>query len=171
MKKILLWSISTMIVFMMIGTVSAVPEMLELFNTTYATFGTGLDTCDICHVPKELQKQGNMLNLFGIDLISTKPRQDDYRLDQYNEFNSYGKDFKDNLKKGISETFSKIENLDSDKDKYSNINEINEMTLPGEKKDFPSVKNDKSKDKKKRRSQMSPIEIIDISEISNYSPP
>jgi len=58
MKKILLWSISMTIVFMMTGTVSAVPEMLECSILNMQHLVAGLDTCDICHVPKELQKQG-----------------------------------------------------------------------------------------------------------------
>ena len=163
MKEILKWFLSMMVVVIMIGTASALPEIMDGFNMKYVTFGTGLDNCDTCHISNKPQKEGYTLNSYGIDLIPNKlnkPQEEGYTL------NSYGIDLKNNLNIGINEALSKIEILDSDKDKYSNIDEINNLTFPGDKKDFPPGKR-----KDKRRFQISPIDIIDYSKISNYQPP
>lgn len=53
--------------------------------------------------------------------------------------NAYGKDFK--AQKGTpAEKLAKIEKLDSDKDKFSNIVEINAGTNPGDPKSNPTTK-------------------------------
>lgn len=224
MKKILICSISIMAIVMIVGTASALPEVLYGFNLKYDTFGSRLDNCDtchisnklqtvygdVCHIPNKLQnnntllpiQNSNMLISLSIGLPSSMlisygspiglSIQNNNTLiscklsiqnnnnnsydntlnsygNMYNTLNPYGLDLKNNLNLGISGALSKIESLDSDKDGHSNIDEINNLTFPGDNKDFSRPANVKGKNRHKL--SISPIDIIDYSKINNYSPP
>jgi hypothetical protein len=96
---------------MIIGTATALPEILDSFNTRYNTTGTRLDTCDTCHIPGQLQNTTNL--------------------------NPYGMAIKSNLNMDTNQAYKVIEPLDSDGDGFTNIDEIHNLTFPGNKSDFP----------------------------------
>lgn len=108
--KILRKVIVIILIVATIGNVMALPEILDIFNTKYNTAGTRLDSCDTCHI----QGVQNATNL-----------------------NPYGMDIKDNLSK--ENVLILVEPLDSDKDGFTNIEEIRNLTFPGNKIDFPGV--------------------------------
>lgn len=89
--------------------VQARSSYLSTFNTTYGTANTKLDSCGTCHASS----------------TST--------------WNAYGNDVKANIASGISKALSIVEPLDSDGDKFSNLDEINALSLPGDPKDVPAV--------------------------------
>jgi hypothetical protein len=94
----------------------ATPAFLTTFNTTYKPkAGTALAkaSCAICHVS------------------ATKT----------DKFNPYGQDLKKNATGGkvTKDTLAKVEKLDSDKDKATNIVEIKAGTLPGDPKSTPKA--------------------------------
>lgn len=110
-------AVTTIIIFvlvlsMMIGTAMGLPEILDCFNAKYNTTGTRLDTCDSCHIPN-------------------KP------MEEYGSLNVYGLSVKNNLSIAVSQAFTTIENLDSDGDRFTNIDEIHNLTFPGSKRDKP----------------------------------
>lgn len=152
MKKILVLSIVTM--FVMIGTASALPEILYGFNLKYGTFGTVLDSCDTCHISNTPLSKPLFDKVFRIPNIQQNS----------NTLNLYGMDLKNNLNIGISQALSKIENRDYG-DKYSNIDKINNLAFPGEKS------NVKNKGKSKLKISILPIININYSGINNYQPP
>jgi len=105
--------------------VYALPEMLDSFNIKYDTFKTKLDTCNLCHIPGKTQKM-------TCETCKTPGRPEkDIGL------NPYGMAIKNNLDNEMNRAFNNTEILDSDKDKFTNIEEIRNLTLPGDKKDFP----------------------------------
>jgi len=59
------------------------------------------------------------------------------------KLNNYGQDFKKEweISRDIAQSFKAVENLDSDKDGFINLDEIKAMTLPGDKTNFPKTKN------------------------------
>lgn len=152
MRKISVWLMSMVSIVMIISTASALPEILDVFNRNYNTIGTKLDSCDICHIsgkPK-ISKFEEVYHIPG------KPAREN------NSLNSYGMNVKDNLNIEIDKALTKIEGLDSDGDKFTNIDEIRNLTFPGEKKDFP----------KKKRSKVNPnIMNIELFGIFNFSVP
>lgn len=157
MRKYIAGSIAVVLILTMVCTASALPEILYVFNIKYNTFSTKLDSCNTCHIPDKSQK-------FSCDEIChnpKKPQKDD------NILNPYGMDLKNNLSLGINQALSQIENINSDNDRYSNIDEINNLTFPGDKKDFPTGR----KFKAKVPQLLSPIDIIDYSTVDNYFPP
>ena len=131
--KISMMLISIVVIVMIIGTVSAHPEILDGFNTKYNTFGTKLDTCDTCHIPKKPQKPV----CEEVCHVPNKPSK------EVSNLNPYGVSIKNNLNIEISQALSKIENLDSDGDKFADIDEIHNLTFPGNKND-KQEKNNKS---------------------------
>jgi putative metal-binding protein len=83
---------------------------LSAFNTRYGTANTKLDSCSTCHAGS----------------TST--------------WNPYGTDVKNNgAATNIDAALGAVEPLDSDGDKFSNIDEIHALTLPGDKADYPVV--------------------------------
>ena len=108
MTKVRIWLISVIVIAMMISTTSALPEILDVFNTNYNTTGTRLDTCDTCHIPGQLNTN----------------------------LNPYGVDVKSHLNIPINKALAVIEPLDSDGDGFTNIDEISNLTFPGNKSDF-----------------------------------
>lgn len=126
--RILIISIITIV---MISSVSALPEILDIFNTRYDTFKTKLDTCETCHKSVEpMTTCGEICHTLG------KP-------EKVNDLNPYGGAIKNNLNKESEKAFKSIEILDSDGDKVSNIDEIKNLTKPGNQKDFPKNKSTK----------------------------
>lgn len=105
-----MWLISIIAVAMMISTATALPEILDVFNAKYDTGGTRLDTCDTCH----FHGSQNASNL-----------------------NSYGMDMNGHLNIAINKGLAIIEPLDSDRDGFTNIDEIHNLTFPGNKSDSP----------------------------------
>lgn len=127
-----IWLMSIMAIVMIVGTVSALPEILDGFNAKYDTVGTKLDTCDTCHISGKPQHNA----CDDVCHIPNKPQKESDNL------NPYGVSIKNSLKMNISQAFTTIENLDSDGDKFSNIDEIHNLTFPGDKKDSPKkIKN------------------------------
>jgi hypothetical protein len=112
-------------VISMITTASAIEEILDGFNLKYNTSKTRLDTCDLCHVPGQPKKP-----ICKHCQISGEPENGVY-------LNSYGLKIKENLNMDMDQAFGKLENLDSDNDGSTNIEEIHSLTFPGDKKDKP----------------------------------
>lgn len=113
MINIRIWLIFVIVATMIISTTDALPEILDGFNAKYDTTGTRLDTCDTCHSPE---------------------KENPYSL------NPYGKDLKSHLNIETPLAFATIETLDSDGDRFSNIDEIHNLTFPGNKRDFAKKK-------------------------------
>jgi hypothetical protein len=88
--------------------VQAKSQFLDVFNARYGTTGTRLDNCKVCH--------------------TTVP-----------SLNSYGSAFKASWKSGLTpgKALGAIRPLDSDKDTFTNIQEIRARTFPGRKADHP----------------------------------
>jgi hypothetical protein len=80
------------------------------FHNIYDTAGTAIDSCALCHPGGS----------------SSAP-----------DVNSYGQDWVDNGQN--SSAFLAIEGLDSDGDGFTNIDEINARTFPGDKNSKPTV--------------------------------
>jgi hypothetical protein len=129
MRKIKLIIISILVIATMTITVSALPEILDGFNNKYHTRGTRLDSCDTCHIPDKPKR----LSCDEICHVPNKPE----KIENKNSLNPYGLDIKNNLNLGISGALGAVENLDSDEDRFSNIDEIRNLTFPGSKNDFP----------------------------------
>lgn len=83
---------------------------LSTFNSMYGTANTALDMCETCHGSSKSIR------------------------------NAYGLDMEDQLNAGKTDdqALAAIENLDSDGDGYSNIDEITALTLPGDASSYPS---------------------------------
>ena len=126
-----IWLMSIVAIVMIVGTATAFPEILDVFNTKYNTIGTKLDTCNTCHISARPQRSicGEACH------VPNKPQKE-----EVNSLNSYGMNVKDNLNISIDQALAKIEGLDSDGDRFSNIDEIHNLTFPGDRKDFPKGK-------------------------------
>ena len=90
---------------------------LDTFNDVYGTAGTRLDTCNTCHTT------GRSTNLYGTDLKSEFSRMMNSRGQNLTEKQTY-----DTFRAALRD----IEELDSDNDQYSNIEEIRALTFPGD---------------------------------------
>jgi hypothetical protein len=88
---------------------SARSSYLTTFNSTYHTAGTALDGCGTCH---------------GSGGTST--------------FNPYGGDVRANIGAGISSALKAVEPLDSDNDGFTNLDEIQSLSLPGDPRSVPA---------------------------------
>lgn len=130
--KLLLMSI--VIIAVLIGIVSALPEIQEGFDMKYKTSGTKLDTCDLCHIPGKPQ-QPSYDEILHINKKVVRSQMVE------NNLNPYGITIKDNLDQGIEMALTRVEINDSDKDGFTNLDEINNLTFPGNKKDLPNKKN------------------------------
>ncbi len=87
------------------------PEFLPAFEATYpAAVGSRIDSCYLCHV----------------DLTSYQRNQ-------------YAKDWDDAEEEGREGSFRAIENRDSDGDGFTNLEEINAHTFPGDAADNPNT--------------------------------
>jgi hypothetical protein len=93
------------------NTASAIEEVLHNFNTIYNTSGTRLDACELCHITDNIKEYNQFIN----------------------SLNPYGIDIENNSDK--VQTLERIENLDSDNDGFTNIEEIRNLTFPGDQKD------------------------------------
>jgi hypothetical protein len=82
---------------------------LSAFDTRYKTANTRLDTCSTCH--------GSTTSTW----------------------NPYGTDVRANIALGIDAALAAVELLDSDKDRFSNLDEIHALTFPGDPADYPVV--------------------------------
>ncbi len=121
----------TIILITMITTVYAFPEMMDGFNRKYDTSRTRLDTCGLCHTSGKPQKPACDEACHNGKPVKLKD----------SNLNPYGIKMKDNLNvDGMDKAFEILENLDSDKDGFSNIIEIHNLTFPGDKKDNPNKK-------------------------------
>ena len=95
---------------------------LDAFNGEYGTVDTRLDTCSTCH------SFGRRTNVYGSDLMSA--------------FEAAIKDSSMQLIEGQAleefvASLHDIEELDSDGDGFSNIDEIAARTFPGDPDDHP----------------------------------
>ena len=88
---------------------SARSSYLSTFNSTYHTSNTLLDSCSTCH---------------GSGGTST--------------FNSYGTDVRADISAGIATALSRAEPLDSDNDGFTNLEEIQALTLPYDSRSTPA---------------------------------
>lgn len=140
--------LSIIVVIMMISTVTALPEMLNSFNTKYYTQGTRLDTCDTCHISGRAQKpvcdelchipnniSNNIRNKFQKEIPQKENSQ---------SLNPYGMALKAHSNIGMPLALAVIEKLDSDGDGFTNIDEIHNLTFPGDSNDFPTKKKNNS---------------------------
>lgn len=144
MIKVRIWLMSVMVIVMMISATSALPEMLNAFNAKYNTQGTRLDTCDTCHIPSRPQKPtcseichmpnnvpNNTLNKFQKEIPQRENPQ---------SLNPYGMALEAHLNIEVPLAFLAIEKLDSDGDRFTNIDEIHNLTFPGDSSDIPNKK-------------------------------
>ena len=115
-----------------IDTAMALPEMLDSFDTKYNTKGTRLDTCDVCHIPNKPHRSA----CDEVCHIPNKPQ----KVDPIN-LNPYGMGLRAHLDIPVDQALATIESLDSDADKFTNIDEIHNLTFPGSKNDFPKKRN------------------------------
>ncbi len=120
--------IISIVAIAMISTATALPELLDAFNMKYNTKGTRLDTCYLCHTLDKPQRSARD----EICHIPGKPQ----KVDPTN-LNPYGTSLKANLNIPVDQALAKIETIDSDGDRFTNIEEINNLTFPGDKNDFP----------------------------------
>lgn len=103
------------LLLVLVVAIVGVPEVLArsgymtTFNGKYGTANTKLDTCYTCHVPG-----GKALNPYGADMEA--------------QFLAGAT---------TDQALMKVELLDSDSDTYSNIDEINARTFPGDASDYP----------------------------------
>ncbi len=116
MKK---WSLIFLLAVCLTATVvsrsRAIPDYLNLFNTTYGTTGTRLDQCILCHTTNN-PNANPTLNPFGSDFGGTTvPGHTVHVFD------------------------TALENWDSDGDGFTNIVEIHALTFPGDPADHPIV--------------------------------
>jgi hypothetical protein len=84
------------------------PAYLQAFNDVYGTRGTKLDNCGTCH---------------------DSNYQNDYQIAVRTKLYELG---------DIAKALKAVEALDSDGDKFTNLQEIKARTLPGDPGDFPS---------------------------------
>ncbi len=84
------------------------------FTTLYGVAGTRIDSCDVCHIPGQ-SPTGQTLNPYGTDL------QTDASFNRANPI----------------QAMQNIEPKDSDSDTFVNIDEIHNLTFPGNATDFP----------------------------------
>jgi len=124
MRKVSVWLMSMVAITMMISAASALPEILDVFNRNYNTVGTKLDSCDTCHISGK--PKVSKCEKCDIEILKTK-----------DSLNSYGMMINDNQNIEIDKALTKIEGLDPDRDKFTNIDEIRNLTFPGDKKDSP----------------------------------
>ena len=98
------------------GVFSPHPQFaLDTFNEVYATSGTRIDTCTVCHTSRR------SLNPYGKHQKSELSKMANPGLE----------DFRTVLR-GLDE-------LDSDNDGYTNMAEIKARTFPGDPADHPST--------------------------------
>ncbi len=106
-----------------LGVFSSHPEVaLDTFNDVYGTAGTRLDNCKTCHTTSR------STNTYGTHLKSEVSRMMDSRGDNLNE--EQGLD-------AFRAVLRDIEELDSDNDRYSNLEEIRARTFPADPEDHP----------------------------------
>ena len=122
--------VSILVITLIVGNAAALPEILDVFNAKYDTRGTRLDTCETCHISNKDRKS-------TCDELCHVPNK---AQKVENNLNQYGVSVKKNLDIEIPLALSKIEYLDSDSDGFTNIAEIDSLTFPGNKKDFPRGK-------------------------------
>lgn len=82
---------------------------LTTLNSTYGTANTALDACTTCHGSSN------------------------------STFNPYGAAVVAKMASGLAGALAAVEPLDSDGDKFSNLEEIDALTLPGDRTSFPVV--------------------------------
>ena len=93
---------------------------LDTFNDMYGTAGTRLDTCNTCHTT------GRSTNLYGTHLKSEFSRiMSGQNLTEEQTYDAF------------RAALRAIEELDSDNDRYSNIEEIRARTFPADPEDHP----------------------------------
>ena len=93
---------------------------LDTFNAVYATRGTKLDTCAVCHT------SGRLLNSYGEDGRA-----------QFSTMMAAGSATQQEQIDAFIETLKAIERSDSDGDGFSNLEEIRARTFPGDAEDIP----------------------------------
>ena len=108
-----------------LGVFSPHPQAaLDTFNDVYGTAGTRLDTCNTCHT------NGRSTNPYGTHLKSEisrimNPEAEALTDEQF--FNA------------LRGALRSIEELDSDRDGYSNLAEIRARTFPGDPEDHSGI--------------------------------
>lgn len=110
--KIKLVIILSIITTLMLGVAMANPTILNKFTTEYDNSGTTLSTCKTC---MDKTTAPASWNSYGLALKS------DPDFDRTNP----------------ATAFKNIEQLDSDGDGFLNIDEIHNLTFPGDPNDFP----------------------------------
>jgi len=88
---------------------------LDTFNDMYGTAGTRLDTCNTCHTT------GRSTNHYGTHLKS-----------EFSRILSWQNLTEEQTYDAFRAALRAIEELDSDNDRYSNIEEIRALTFPGD---------------------------------------
>jgi len=106
-----------------LGVFSPHPQVaLDTFNDVYGTAGTRLDTCNTCHTT------GRSMNLYGTRLKSEFSGMMNQRGETLTKEQTWD---------AFRAALRTVEELDSDNDRYSNIEEIRALTFPGEPADHP----------------------------------
>ncbi len=113
-RKLTIALLLTVVALIGVPGALALPSFLNAFNTTYpSAVGTRIDTCELCHINPA---GGGARNPYGTD-FENQPIHDT----------------------NPSQALRNIENNDSDGDGFTNIQEINALTFPGNASDHPSV--------------------------------
>ncbi len=142
MKK---WFISVSVIFMLLsGTAfGAYHHMGEMdspvFQEAYPDkVGTRIDDCALCHIGGEVETKRGPRPVGNCQWCHIVTNYGEDYTDIADTLNSYGVDYKSAGRFKV-DTFGKIEGLDSDGDGYTNIEEINALTFPGDPDDNPSL--------------------------------
>lgn len=93
---------------------------LDTFNDVYGTKGTRLDTCSACHT------RGRLLNSYGQDGKA-----------KFSAVMVRGPGTEEQQVVAFVEALKAIEQMDSDSDGFSNVDEIKARTFPGNANDHP----------------------------------
>ncbi len=114
----------TVVALMGVPAALALPAYKDDFNAKYNTTGTRIDQCILCHVNANPFSDSTR-NSYGIDL--------DNQLVNLTSTPSNAN------QSTVNQSLTNIEPLDSDGDGFINIDEIHNLTFPGNASDHPTI--------------------------------
>ncbi|CAG0951577.1 MAG: hypothetical protein OIN86_08590 [Candidatus Methanoperedens sp.] len=105
-----------LVLVVMINTASAYEEIMDGFKSIYDISGTRIDSCELCH------KTTGAKHLYEFET----------------NLNPFGKEVRNGFNMDMVQAYKTLENLDTDKDGITNIDEIHNLTFPGNPADKPA---------------------------------
>ncbi len=110
MPRLTRWMLAVLAIAVAPVAAQARSSYLSSFNSKYGTSGTKLDTCSLCH-----GNSTSSWNAYGNDVMANSPSTN------------------------VDRALTAVEPLDSDGDRFSNLDEIHALTFPGDPRDVPTV--------------------------------